>query len=203
MSGFYASRVLPSSPWNNLGRNTIGIHYPTGRIVSPTLISPERYAWLHAAYSRVGHPGNFTQELTKLLTRYQPRAKSLNPQGRQLKLANHWAIPQTLRIALENTFLTTTELLSSPLNCSTTGMTDYSAFQDDDKFGAILDSFLYWWTNSCMANPEYEPEDMLKTVLHALASSEYTDTPFLVVPILTKWDDTLWNSKAIKKKMST
>jgi hypothetical protein len=33
--------------------------------------------------------GDFTQELTKLLTRYHPQAKSLNLQGRQLKLANH------------------------------------------------------------------------------------------------------------------
>jgi hypothetical protein len=65
-----------------------------------------------------------------------------------------------------------------------------SAVQEDDKFGAIIDSFLYRWTNSCIANPEYEPEDMLKTVLHALASSEYMDTPFLVVLILPAWDDT-------------
>jgi hypothetical protein len=39
---------------------------------------------------------------------------------------------------------------------------------------------------------------MFKTVLHALASSEYMDTPFLVVLILPKWDDTPWNSKAIR-----
>jgi len=72
---------------------------------------------------------------------------------------------------LENTFLTDTELFGSPLNCSMTpGMTYCSAFQEDDKLGAIIDSFLYLWTNSCIANPEYEPEDMLKTVLHAIAS---------------------------------
>ena len=52
----------------------------------------------------------------------------------------------------------------------TIGMTYCSAFQEDDTFGAIIDSFLYRWTNSCIANSEYEPEDMLKTVLHALAS---------------------------------
>jgi len=73
-----------------------------------------------------------------------------------------------------------------------------SAFQEDDKIGAIIDSFLCRWTNSCIANPEYEPEDMRKTVLHALASSEYTDTPLLVVLILPTWDDTPWNSTAIR-----
>ena len=150
-------------------------------------------------HSRGRHPVDYTQEVTKLLTRYHPRAKSLNPQGRQLQLANHWPIPPALRITQENTFLTFTELFGSPLNCSMAhGMTYCSAFQEDVKFGAIIYSFLYRWTNSCIANPEYEPEDMLKTVLHALASSEHTDTPFLVVMILPTWDDTPWNSRAIR-----
>jgi hypothetical protein len=74
-------------------------------------------------------------------------------------------------------------------------MTYRSTLQEDDKFGAIIGSFLYRWTNACMANPEYEPESMLKAVLHALTFSEYTDTPFLVVLILPKWDDTPLNSK--------
>jgi len=73
---------------------------------------------------------------------------------------------------MEQTFLTTTELFGSPLNClMTEGMRYCSAFQSDVNFGAILDSFLYRWTASCIANSEYEPEDMLKAVLRALASS--------------------------------
>ncbi len=72
----------------------------------------------------------------------------------------------------------------------TPGRTYCSAFQEDVQFGALVDSFRYRWTNSCITNPEYELEDMLKTVLHALASSEHTDTPFLVVLILPTWDDT-------------
>jgi hypothetical protein len=39
---------------------------------------------------------------------------------------------------------------------------------------------------------------MLKTVLHALASSESSDTPVLVVLILPIWEDTPWNSAAIR-----
>ncbi len=46
-----------------------------------------------------------------------------------------------------------------------------------------MDAFSYRWTGSCIANPEYEPEDMLKAVLQALASSEAQDTPFLAVMI--------------------
>ncbi len=51
------------------------------------------------------------------------------------------------------------------------GITYCSAFPEDMVFGAILSSFQFQWTRSCIANPEYEPEDMLKAVLHALASS--------------------------------
>ena len=184
----------------------IGLHTPSGSIISPTLISPERYAWLYAAHSRRREPETFTQDLLKLLTRYHPKAKSLNPQGRKLKLSNHWAIPTPLRTALEHTFLTTTELFGSPLNCPMKeGMTYCSAFPDDAHFGAILDSFAYRWTSSCIANPEYEPEDMLQAVLQALSSSEHSDAPFLVVMILPVWDDSPWTSAAIRghSNMST
>jgi hypothetical protein len=149
-----------------MGKNIIGLYTPTGMTISPTLISQERYEWLYAAHSRRRPPEDFTQDLLKLFSRYHPRAKSLNPQGRKLKLTNHWAIPPLLRIATEQKFLTTTELFGSPLNCPMTeGMTYCSDFPEDVNFGAILDSFLYRWTASCIAKPEYEPEDMLKAVL--------------------------------------
>ncbi len=46
---------------------------------------------------------------------------------------------------------------------------------------------------------------MFKAVLHALASSECTEAPFLVVLILSIWEDTPWNSAAIRgrENMST
>jgi hypothetical protein len=43
---------------------------------------------------------------------------------------------------------------------------------EDAVFGAIINVFSFGWTSSCIANPECEPEDLLKAVLHALASSE-------------------------------
>ena len=39
---------------------------------------------------------------------------------------------------------------------------------------------------------------MLKAVLHALASSKSIDTPFLVFLILSIWEDTPWDSVAIR-----
>ncbi len=70
------------------------------------------------------------------------------------------------------------------------GITYCSAFPENAVFGAIINSFQFRWIISCIAIPEYEPEDMLKTVLHALASFESNETPFLVVLIFYVWDDT-------------
>ena len=105
----------------------------------------------------------------------------------------------SLQHALKRTFLTNTELFGSPLNSSMFGgISNCSAFSEDEILGAITDSFLYRWTGSFIANPEYEPKDMLKAVLHALASSQSPNTPFLVVLILQVWEDTPWNSPAIR-----
>jgi len=105
----------------------------------------------------------------------------------------------TLQLALERTFLSDKELDGSPLNCSMSdGISYCSAFPEDEIFGVTTDSFRYRWTGSCIANPEYEPEEMLKAVPHALSSSEVQDTPFLVVLILSVWDETPWNSAAIR-----
>ena len=71
-----------------MSRDMIGINLPSGMIISPTLISLERYKWLHAAHSQRAQPKAFTQDLLKLLARYHSKAKSLNPKGRKLKLAN-------------------------------------------------------------------------------------------------------------------
>jgi hypothetical protein len=169
----------------------IGVHTPSGTVISPTHISPEGYEWLYVAHLQRAQQETFTHELLKLLARYHPRAKSLNPQGCKLKLANHLATPPTLQQTMERAFLSDKELFGRPLNCSMPGGISYcSAFPEDEVFGAITESFLYRWTSSCIANPGYEPKDMLKAVLHALASSESLDAPFLVILILPVWEDT-------------
>ena len=122
----------------------IGVHTPSGTVISPTLISPERYEWLHVAHLHQAHQETFIHEFLKLLARYHPRAKSLNPQGRKLKLASHGATPLALQQYLERTFLSDTELFGSPLNCSMSdGISYCSAFPEDEVFGASTDSFLY------------------------------------------------------------
>jgi hypothetical protein len=68
------------------------------------------------------------------MSRYHPRAKFLNPHGRTLKLAKHWAIPTPLRQAIENTFLTTAKLFGIPLNCSMTINNTYCSALPYGKF---------------------------------------------------------------------
>jgi hypothetical protein len=103
-------------------------------------------------------------------------------------------------------FLTTTELFVGQLNCSIfDGNTYCFAFPEDIIFGEILNSFQFWWTNSCIANPDYKTEDMLKAVIHALASSESNESSFHGVLIFLVCDDTPWNSTSIRghSNMST
>ena len=56
----------------------------------------------------------------------------------------------------------------------TNGITYFSAFPEDEIIGDGTGSFIFRWTGSCIANPKYEPGDMLKAILHPLASSEST-----------------------------
>ena len=86
----------------------------------------------YTTHSRLYNTTDFTQDLLRLMSRYHPRAKTLNPQGRSLTLANHWAAPAPLRHAIESTFLSTSELFGGPLNYSTIyGITYCSAFPED------------------------------------------------------------------------
>jgi hypothetical protein len=62
-----------------MGENMIGVHNPTGAVISPTLISPERDEWFHAAHSRPAYLKEFLRDLLKLMYRYHMQSKSLNP----------------------------------------------------------------------------------------------------------------------------
>ena len=78
------------------------------------------------------------------------------------------------------------------------GLTYCSAYPEDSSFGALRDAFIYRLTGLCTANPEHNPGDMRKAILHALASSTVTTTPFLVAMGLPAWEDTPWYSAAIR-----
>jgi len=133
------------------------------------------------------------------MLRYHPKADTISPQGRKYKPASQWATPPTLQRVIQLTVRTGAELFASPLNCSMEpGIKYCTAYPEDSAFAALHDAFSYRLTGSCIANPEYDPSDMRKAILHALASSTDASTPFLVVLALLVWEDTPWYSAAIR-----
>jgi hypothetical protein len=77
-----------------------------------------------------------------------------------------------------------------------------TAYPEDSAFGALHETFSYRLIGSCVANPEYDPGDMRKAILYALASSTDTTTPLLVVLVLLVWKDTSWCSVAIRSHLN-
>jgi hypothetical protein len=78
------------------------------------------------------------------------------------------------------------------------GIAYCTTYREDSAFGALHDAFSYRLTGSCIANPECDPGDMRKAILHALASSTDTTTPFLVILVLPIWENTPWYSAVIR-----
>ena len=196
-TGEYTANLVPDQNQQEQGR--VSIHDPSGRAVSPYCLSLQRYLWLRAQHDRHAPPlADVHQDLARLLRRYHPRAKTLNPQGAELDLKNHWSVQLPLAEAMYHTFGTECELFSSPLNCSMgEGMAYCSPFQEDARFGAVVNSFAYRWTGSCVANPEYTAPDMRQAVEHAIRSSVTTDNPFLCLLTLPSWDDSPWRSAGL------
>jgi hypothetical protein len=138
------------------------------------------------------------------MQRYHPHTKLLNPQGIVSKTTNRWAITYSLASAIYACFKTTFKIFASPLNNSVNPNVDYcTAFPEDANFGANFDSFCYRLTGSCIASPEYEPEDMRKAVLHALASSTISPSPLLVVFVLPAWEDSPWITQSVLTHLNT
>ena len=78
-----------------------------------------------------------------------------------------------------------------------------TAFPEDANFGARYDSFSYRLAGSCIANPEYEPEDMRKAVLHAISYSTSSPCPLLVIFILSTWENSPWRTQSILSHPNT
>jgi hypothetical protein len=193
----YTTLVPPNTSWNKLNVHMIGVHHPTGAAVSPTLLSTERYEWLYSQHCKHTSSTDFITDLTLLMQRYHPRTNRTNPQGIVSKIANQWAITNQLASAIHTCFDTTFEIFASPLNSSMKPNVEYcTAFPEDANFGAHFDSFSYRLTGSCIANPEYEPEDMRKAVRHAIACAITSPSPLLVIFILPAWEDTPWRTQA-------
>ena len=172
---------------------------PQGRAVSPKDLTPERYNFLVEQHSRNTTGRNLHLDMANLLKRYHPKSKTQNPQGRPLDLSNHWALPKLMMEHLSSwTNTPATELFASPLNCLPDPQrTYYSAYQEDAIFGARHDSFSVSWRGHCVGNPEYEHEDMLNAMQHAIDSAESSPQPFTCILVLPRWKDTPYRRQNI------
>ncbi len=127
------------------------------------------------------------------MQRYHPRTNKRNPQDNISKTTNQWTLSPIFTSALHACFDTTCDLFASPLDSSMNPNVDYcTSFQDDAIFNALFHAFRYRRPGSCLANPEYEPVDMRKKILHALACATSSENPFCVVLILPTWEYSPW-----------
>ena len=163
---------------------------PDGRAVSPHDISAGRLLFLWQQYHIHRSPSSpdFLHALNGLLLRYHPKSKRTNPQGSKFNIKNHWATPVEVMSVLREECGVNTELYSSPLNCNTSpGGTYFTAFPEDELFGATFDCTKYRWSGACQANPEYEAKDMLDAMQRAILSATCSETPFACFMILPHW----------------
>jgi hypothetical protein len=137
------------------------------------------------------------------MQRYHPQATGRTSQGTTLTLTNQQTLPPCLTDVIHATFDTTCELFAIPLNNSMNPNVSYCTTSHEDAvFGAQYDAYRYRWTCSCLAFPDFEPEDLRKAVLSALACSTTTNSPFLVVLILPAWEDSPWITHSILSHLS-
>ena len=62
-----------------------------------------------------------------------------------------------------------------------------SAYKEDEVFGALWNSFRFQWRGSCEANPEYEHQDMQRTVRRAVQTAMHAREPFMCTLVLPTW----------------
>ena len=179
----------------------ISLHYPDGTIVSPKLLSQERFDWLSLQYHIHAPPYSsppFLEALCSLLLRYHPLAATSSPKGWRLNQRHHMAMPRAITQVLHTSFSVTSELFTSPLNCSMLpGLTFCTPCKEDEAFGGVHDAFSFRWTGACYANPAPVPEDMHTAALHAIESARHSETPFLCFLALPSWERASWKSEDI------
>ena len=136
--------VLPHMPWNKTDTHRIKIHLPSRVVASPSLISSERYDWLHNQHHAHNPSTDSTSDLTKLMQRYHPRTNRRNPQDNISKTTNQWALLPSLTSAIHACFDTICEIFANRLHKCMNPDVDYcNTFQEDAIFGAHFDAFSY------------------------------------------------------------
>ena len=102
-------------------------------------------------------------------------------------MRNHWTTPPPLiQEGLLRTYDIKQERFASPLNFNPAIHEYWSAFPEDELFGAHHDAYSTRMTACGYMNPEYEEDELEKALQWAVWASE-TDEPVCFVAVYPEW----------------
>jgi exonuclease III/ribonuclease HI len=180
------------------------IYAPDGKLVDT--LEPRRLAILYKNYKNTDlrqeirdqlEVKDFATEVALLILRYKEGAEVEDTPGAtksrtKITVKNHWAVPTAVMQTLRKWFNLSKERFASPLNCDP-GMEYYfSLHARDQVFGAAHNSYSYRWEHASEANPEYEDDEMYKSMrwaVHSALQCAKEDVPSLTLFILPACDE--------------
>ena len=143
---------------------------------SNKVVDTLRQQYIHTAtaspHIHIENATNFERDVASLLQRYdpdrKPRRKESNPAYQPHTLT--WALSPSMWKALRTCMGITNEMFSSPLDRSSHSETYWSAYKEDELFGANHDAYSRPWTGACQAHVGESPEENDKAIRHAIGS---------------------------------
>ena len=144
----------------------------------------DRLRILELAHRQVA-PSDLAGSIAALLSRYKNSLPSEN--NARTNMRNHWATPPVLMGGLIKSLKLTVERFASPLNFCPEMQQYFSAKEDDQAFGAGVDTYSTPWLGASQANPEYEHAEMAKAVRWAIMSAATTQEASMTIFILPEW----------------
>ena len=158
----------------------LGVHDPMGHVRS-SVVAP-RVAllseWHHQATAGGRCDVPFPVAAHACVAHYTSKA---------LNLSNHWATPPPLVEAIATATRADTERFCSPLNAHRTFRRRYTYRRDDVAFGAEYDAYSVKFSGSWYMNPEYDAEELTRSLRWAQASAATDPEPNFGVAVLPRY----------------
>ena len=126
----------------------------------------------------------FPQDVARLVLRYRAK-NSANKTCKAGHDLDHWSCPDKLMQNIRETLSTTTERFASPMDRSADLPAYWSAFKEDQLFGANHDAYSSPWTGSSQAYPGQDIKECDKAIRWAIASAEaHPQTPTCTIVVV-------------------
>jgi hypothetical protein len=107
----------------------------------------------------------------------------------KLNFKNHWSTPPILVSEIIKAIGAATERFSSPLNAHPSIHKHYSYREADAIFGFKYDAYSARFSGPWYMNPEYDAEEIVKSVRWAASSAASDTEPNLGIAIIPKYDE--------------